>query len=50
MKQIFINLTHWLYDDEQRMFPISEKKEFHAYLDDMLEKGYMVTCIRILEV
>ena len=49
MKQIFINLTHWLYDDEQRMFPINQKKEFYKYLDDKLEKGYIVTCIRLVK-
>lgn len=50
MKQVFIKLEHWYHGKAEETFPVDERKAFHAYLDDMLEKGYMVTCIRILEV
>lgn len=50
MKQIYVKAEHWLNGKQEKMFPLDEKRDFHKYVNWLLEHEYMIWCIRVLEV
>lgn len=48
--KIYIHADHWYRDDEETMIDADKPKKAYRYIADLLEHGYVVRCMRIVEV